>query len=206
VTQRAGATAMDHKLERLIFFSDAVFAIAITLLVIEIHVPHLDNASDAAALQQLVDLWPSFFGFALSFLVIGRFWMGHHAALSAVPGFSQALMWPNMVMLMAIAFMPFVTAFMSQNRGQFVPFATYHLFLALTGFLSYRVVSIATTLWAEHAAEEHWAMRSRSLGVVAGGLTAFACAFVSAPLSPIALATIPLWTRIIRRIGARQKV
>ena len=197
--------AMDHKLERLIFFSDAVFAIAITLLVIEIHVPHLDHASNAAALQQLLDMWPSFFGFALSFLVIGRFWMGHHAALSAVPKFSQALMWPNMVMLMAIAFMPFVTAFMSQNRGQFVPFAFYHLFLALTGFLSWRVVSIATGLWVGGDAAEKWTMRSRSLGVVAGGLTAFAVAFASPPLSPIALATIPLWTRIIRRFGARQK-
>ena len=201
MTTDTAAPAMEHKLERLIFFSDAVFAIAITLLVIEIRVPHLDNASNEMALQQLVDLWPSFFGFALSFLVIGRFWMGHHAALSAVPKFSQALMWPNMVMLMAIAFMPFVTAFMSQNRGQLVPFATYHLFLALTGFLSFRVVSIATALWAEPAAEEQWAMRSRSLGVVAGGLTAFACAFVSAPLSPIALATIPLWSRVIRRLG-----
>ena len=196
---------MEHKLERLIFFSDAVFAIAITLLVIEIHVPHLENGSNEAALQQLVDLWPSFFGFALSFLVIGRFWMGHHAALSGVPTFSQTLMWPNMVMLMAIAFMPFVTAFMSQNRGQFVPFAFYHLFLALTGFLSWRVVSIATGLWVGGDAGEIGTMRSRSLSVVAGGLTAFAVAFVSPPLSPIALATIPLWSRILQRFGARQK-
>ena len=197
--------AMEHKLERLIFFSDAVFAIAITLLVIEIHVPHMGNRGTDAALQQLVDLWPSLFGFVLSFLVVGRFWMGHHSALSGVGQFSPRLMWPNMLLLMAIAFMPFVTALMSQNSGQFVPTATYHLFLALTGLLSWRVISIASSLWVTGSPDDHHVMRSRSLGVVAGGLTAFACAFASAPLSPIALATIPLWTRIIRRIGARQK-
>lgn len=205
MTMDTAATAMEHKLERLIFFSDAVFAIAITLLVIEIHVPHLANRGTDAALRQLLDLWPSLFGFALSFLVIGRFWMGHHSALSVVTQFSQRLMWPNMLLLMAIAFMPFVTSFMSQNSGQLVPTATYHLFLALTGLLSFRVVTIATSLWTTADPVEAWTMRSRSLGVIAGGLTAFALAFLSPPFSPIALATIPLWSRIIRRFGARQK-
>jgi len=160
--------------------------------------------SAIAAVQQLLDLWPSLFGFVLSFLVIGRFWMGHHAALSGVAQFSHALMWPNLLLLMAIAFMPFVTALMSQNSGQFVPSATYHLFLALTGLLSFRMVRIATDLWADADPSEAWAMRSRSLGVVAGGLTAFAVAFVSPPFSPVALASIPVWSRIIRRFGARQ--
>ena len=104
---------------------------------------------------------------------------------------------------MAIAFMPFVTALMSQNSGQFVPTATYHLFLALTGLLSWRLIAVASSLWSARTPDDHRMMRARSLGVVAGGLTAFACAFLSAPLSPIALATIPLWTRIVRRIGAR---
>ena len=131
--------------------------------------------------------------------------MGHHSALSGVGQFSTRLMWPNMLLLMAIAFMPFVTALMSQNSGQFVPSATYHLFLALTGLLSFRVVTIATELWANADPVEAWTMRSRSLGVVAGGLTAFAVAFLSPPFSPIALATIPLWSRIIRRLGPRQK-
>ncbi|MEO5809295.1 MAG: TMEM175 family protein [Sphingomicrobium sp.] len=194
---------MDHKLERLIFFSDAVFAIAITLLVIEIHVPHLGNRGTVPDINQLLTLWPSLFGFMLSFLVIGRFWMGHHSALAGVKQFSQRLMWPNMLLLMAIAFMPFVTALLSQNSGQPVPTAIYLLFLAVTGLLSLHLVSIATSLSGKGTADDHLAMRSRSLAVVAGSLTAFACVFVSAPLSPIALATIPLWTRIIRRLGAR---
>lgn len=204
MTTDTAAPAMEHKLERLIFFSDAVFAIAITLLVIEIHVPHLENRGTAAALEQLAGMWPSFFGFVLSFLVIGRFWMGHHSALSGVATFSPRLMWPNMLLLMAIAFIPFVTSFMSQNSGQFVPNVTYFLFLALTGLLSRRVVTVATQLWTDADPAQTWTMRSRSLGVVAGGLTAFAMAFVSAPFSPLGLATIPLWSRIIQRLGSRQ--
>ena len=193
---------MEHKLERLIFFSDAVFAIAITLLVIEIHPPHLESGNPSTALAQLAGIWPSIFGFVLSFLVIGRFWIGHHAALSGVPSFSPRLLLPNLTMLMAIAFMPFVTALMSQNPGNLVAFACYHLFLSLTGLINWWLVSVATSFWPRAESGEIWAMQSRSLGVVAGGLTAFGCVFISPPFSPIALASIPLWMRLIRRLGA----
>lgn len=66
-------------LERLIFFSDAVFAIAITLLALEIRLPASQGTlTNDQLLQDLLALWPKYFSYVLSFLVIGGFWMGHH--------------------------------------------------------------------------------------------------------------------------------
>ena len=193
--------AMDHKLERLVFFSDAVFAIAITLLVIEIHVPHLTSTRTDDALHALLELLPSFFGFALSFLVIGRFWIGHHSALSKVETFTPKLLWPNLLLLMAIAFMPFATAFMSSNIGQLVPTVFYNAMLMVTALFSWRVVTLARSLWPQSERDADWEqMGSRGVGVALGAASALALTFVTPIFSQMALATIPLWQRLAARM------
>lgn len=199
-TPKGAKATMDHRLERLIFFSDAVFAIAITLLVIEIHIPDLRDAAPGEALSELAHLWPSFFGFALSFLVIGRFWIGHHHAMGHVAVYTPRLVWPNLFLLMAIAFMPFATAFMAQNIGQLVPTIFYNSVLLVTALLSWRLVSMATALWAPgHEGEDPHVMRTRGLGVALGAATALAFTFVSPILSQMALVTIPLWQMLLAR-------
>lgn len=190
----------DHPLERLVLFSDAVFAIAITLLVIEIHIPHLEGGSDAEAWQELLHLAPSFFGFILSFLVIGRFWIGHHNAFSLIDHYDGRLAWPNILLLMCIALMPFATAFMSANIGQFVPTLFYNLMLLLTAVLSRWVIGIATgpDLISVDADQSLVAvLRARGLGVILGALTAVLATFASAQFSQIALLSIPLWHRLL---------
>src|SRR5262245_39042548 len=107
------ATKIDHSLERLVFFSDAVFAIAITLLVIEIHPPHLEQDGTLPTLAALALLAPNFIGFAISFAVIGAFWSGHHRAFSLAGRVGPGILFWNLTLLGTIAFMPFVTGFMS---------------------------------------------------------------------------------------------
>jgi uncharacterized membrane protein len=88
---------------RLEAFADGVFAIAATLLVIEIQLPGEDVG------QGLVDLWPAYFAYALSFLSIGIMWVNHHVVLSFVRECDRAFLFINIALLMAIAFVPFPT-------------------------------------------------------------------------------------------------
>jgi uncharacterized membrane protein len=89
---------------RLETFADGVFAIAATLLVLEIHLPGDDVG------QGLLDLWPSYFAYALSFLSIGIMWVNHHVVLSYTRYADRTFLFINIFLLMAIAFVPFPTA------------------------------------------------------------------------------------------------
>jgi|WetSurMetagenome_2_1015567.scaffolds.fasta_scaffold16789_2 uncharacterized membrane protein len=100
--------AHERGFERLIFFSDAVMAIAITLLVLEIRLP--DTLPAGGLREALLSLGPRYVAFAVSFFVIGLFWLGHHRMLTSVHGYDRGFMWVNLVFLFLIAFMPFPTA------------------------------------------------------------------------------------------------
>lgn len=116
----------EFQLERLILFSDAVFAIAITLLVIEIKVPELEGTvTDAALAGELLHLIPKFVGFLLSFLIIGVYWTIHHRQFSFVVNYDRRLLWLNLIFLMAIALMPFSSGL----YGEFSRPSTVHLVL-----------------------------------------------------------------------------
>ena len=194
----------DHALERLVFFSDAVFAIAITLLVIEIHVPHLEeDAADIAFWAALAALIPSFVGYVVSFGVIAAFWIGHHRAFSLSGRFSPRITVWNFLLLGAIAFMPFVTAFLSAYPGRHVPALFYWGWLLLTALVNLRVNSLATgpEMLGDHADPvEASAVTRRSLSVLLGAATSFAIAFVYPFAAPAGMATIPLWLRLVGRL------
>jgi uncharacterized membrane protein len=115
---RSGLRARAGRLEfdRILFFSDAVFAIAITLLIVGLpgHLGELRTAgfSSARALRQAA---PSIAGFWLGFAVIGLFWMGHHSLFRYVTGFDRRLMLMNLLFVGLIAFMPYPTALLSAS-------------------------------------------------------------------------------------------
>ena len=96
--------------DRIQFFSDAVFAIALTLLVLDIRLP--DDADVAAGLVELV---PQFFGFALSFVIIALNWMSHHAKYRVIVRFTPRLIQLNFLVLFAVAFVPFPTSVLAEH-------------------------------------------------------------------------------------------
>jgi uncharacterized membrane protein len=97
-------------MERLVFFSDAVFAIVITLLVLpltaEIELP----AETRDLSQDVVQQWPKVVSFVVSFLVIGQFWIAHHNMFILLRRFDPGLLWLNLIALLTVSFMPFPTA------------------------------------------------------------------------------------------------
>lgn len=107
---------------RLEAFSDGVFAIAITLLVLDIKVPH----SSAELGRALLGLWPSYFAYAISFVVIGAIWINHHAMFDHIVRTDHNLLLLNTLHLMFIAFLPFPTAVLAQalHTGFNEPVAT----------------------------------------------------------------------------------
>ncbi len=138
----------EFQLERLILFSDAVFAIAITLLVIEIKIPELphDSVTDKGLLEALGHLIPKFIGFLVSFLLIGQYWIVHHRLFGYVINFSERLIWLNILFLLAVAMMPFSTGFYSEYvlSHTLTPVIFYTSNIALLGlvnFLMWRYVS-----------------------------------------------------------------
>ena len=93
-------------------FSDGVFAIAITLLVIEIGVPHAEEGT--RLFGALLGQWPSYLGYAISFLQIGVIWANHHNRFRFIVRSDHTLLFLNILFLMCVAFIPFPTALLAQ--------------------------------------------------------------------------------------------
>ncbi len=122
-------------LERIIFFSDAVFAIAITLLALEIRLPAREvPVSEAELSAFLSGNWHAYLAYAISFLVIGTFWASHHRKFQFIRRYDGTLMILNLLYLMVIAFVPFPSSVISEytNRTSTI---FYAMTLCLAGLL-----------------------------------------------------------------------
>ena len=103
---------------RLEAFSDGVFAIAITLLVLDIAVP---ASAEAHLLRSVADLWPSYLGYVVSFATIGAMWLGHNAITEYLERGDVGFVRLNMLLLLAIAFLPFPTRLFAEFIGKDSP-------------------------------------------------------------------------------------
>jgi len=107
----AGQPAVRRDTGRLVAFSDAVFAITITLLVLEIRPP----SGDGSLLHGLLDLWPSYLAYALTFLFIGQVWANHHVMFDHIRVADRPVLLLNTLLLMAVAFLPFATSVLART-------------------------------------------------------------------------------------------
>lgn len=129
----------EFQIERLILFSDAVFAIAITLLVIEIRVPEIATSADTTQdlIHALLEKIPEFFGFILSFAVIGQFWTNHHRLFGLVKDYNGKLIWLNLLMLFWIVLVPFTSGLNSRYGNLNIVWQIYSANLALIALSLY---------------------------------------------------------------------
>lgn len=119
---------------RLEAFSDGVFAIVITLLVLEIHVPQVTpEAADVELLPRLLAMWPKFLSFALSFVIVGIYWVAHHYMFHLIRRTDRPFLWLNLLFLLCVAFVPFPTALMGEYVGTPIAVVPYGLTLIAAG-------------------------------------------------------------------------
>ena len=116
---------------RLEAFSDGVRAIIITVMVLEMRVPH---GSDLAALQTLL---PVFLTYVLSFVYLGIYWNNHHHLLKAIHKVNGAMMWANLHLLFWLSLFPFVTGWMGESHFTTAPTALYGTVLLLAAVAYY---------------------------------------------------------------------
>jgi uncharacterized membrane protein len=113
--------------ERLNAFSDGVIAILITIMVLELRVPHTTNL---AALRELL---PVFLTYVLSFFVLGIYWNNHHHMLYLTDRITGGILWANLHLLFWLSLMPFVTGWMGENHFAPIPTALYGVVLMFAG-------------------------------------------------------------------------
>jgi uncharacterized membrane protein len=106
---------MEKETARIEAFSDGVFAIAITLLILEIKIPAAGSGNLSV---QLLRQWPSYFAFVFSFAFIGIMWINHHRLFTHIKRSNNALLFLNLLLLLGVCAVPFPTAVLAQHLGQ----------------------------------------------------------------------------------------
>src|SRR5260221_13290134 len=201
---------MDHKhiasTRRIEAFSDGVFAIIVTLLVLDLKVPDIvQNASVQFSLTSLLHLLPQFISFALSFVIVCIFWVNHHEFFSVIKAADHKFLWLNNLTLFWLCFVPFPTAFIGRNPTNVIAVMLFGsgLFLAALSFS----LMISYVFSKQDLLDEHISDSDRKIARKRGylGVEAYALSILLAPLSVyISLAIfilVPLYDFIPRRLA-----
>jgi uncharacterized membrane protein len=187
--------------ERVVFFSDAVFAIVITLLVLEIKPPHLEAHDEHALKFALLALLPKVIGFLVSFLIIGVMWIEHHRVFRYIRDYDFGLLWRNLLMLLCVSFVPFPTALFSEYYWSQTAFVLYTLSFGLVGLTKLWVWQYAigkgNLVGPEFDRFDLKRISRRSLAVPLACAVAILLSFINIRLAPSGFVLIPLVARLL---------
>lgn len=177
-------------------FSDGVLAIVITLLVLEIHVPSIEGASDAVLWAALRALWPKIAAWAVSFVFVLVFWVSHHYYFQRIKQIDRGLLWLNGIFLLAICFTPFPTALVGEYPGSHVAAAMLAgaFFLTASSFVFMRWYGYHYAGLVDEQLSAAQRMRQLRRGLLAPGLylAATLIALVNVTACLILVAGVPL--------------
>ena len=210
----------EFQLDRLILFSDAVIAIAITLLVLEIKIPESrDVISDREILSELYHLFPKFYSFIISFTMIGLYWRVHHRMFGYVTDYNNKILQYNLLFLFFIAILPFSTGLYGNFSGkalvQFnlkVPMTFYGLnlgFIGLSNFLIWSHISNPKNKLTEKPLDRAFVRYTKARSLVVPGI--FMLMIIVAWISDVLVALylpllIPITLIMIKKRYAKKPV
>jgi uncharacterized membrane protein len=169
--------------DRLLGFSDGMFSVIITIMVLDLKVPH--SAEPAALIEQ----WPTFLAYALSFLSAGIYWVNHHALFKPAEKVDDRILWLNLLMLFTLSLMPFATAYLAETAAAPFPTALYAFVMLLPALVFDRLHG---AILAVNSGDELISKPAKTKGLIAIGLyvAAIAIAFASPAASLLLVFTV----------------
>jgi uncharacterized membrane protein len=200
--QREIPTNESLALERIVFFSDAVMAIAITLLAIDLRVPDVAGADDQAFWHILGDLAPHYFSFAISFAVIAVYWSAHHRIFRYIVRWDAGLLAVNLVFLFFVVQLPLLNSILGSYGNLSAATAVYAFGLALLGFASAGlwVYAVRHKLVLDQLTPAFTRFVSlRAIAIPIIFLVSIPLAFISPYLAELAWLAITIGSRLVRR-------
>lgn len=157
---------------RLEAFSDGVIAIIITIMVLELKVPH------EATWTALANLWPVFLSYILSFIFVAIYWANHHHLMHTVHHVNSAIMWSNNALLFTLSLIPFSTGWMGENHFENIPVALYSINLFICA-ISYYILQQTIMKHYKHSTALTEALKKQEKK----GMLSLLCYLISVPLA-----------------------
>ena len=195
---------LTHNKTRLEGLADGLFAIVMTLLVLELSIPVITgNSVSAELVEKLIGLWPKVLIYILSFVVLGTVWENHHTTFHYVARSDGKLAWMNIILLMFVALVPFSTSLLGNYSGTRVAAVIYGInFLIILGmhWLMWRYINREESTLTDKAIGTKYVVSGQKIGYLFGCIS-YAIGICIAFINPVASICVYAFLALIRIIA-----